>query len=93
MKMKSYPSFDHYLADHGAAQQAIIKALRRFVRRVEPGLTESVKWSNGCWLGKKEPVAYVYAAPDYVQFGFFRGSALKDPKKLLEGEEIGRAHV
>jgi hypothetical protein len=27
----------------------------------------------------------VYSAPDYVQFGFIRGSGLKDPKQLLEG--------
>jgi hypothetical protein len=31
------------------------------------------------------PIAYVYSATEYVQFGFFRGSALKDPQGLLEG--------
>jgi hypothetical protein len=91
--MKSYPSFDAYLADQGAKQQTIIKAIRRFVRGAAPGLTEAVKWGNGCWLGKKEPVAYVYAAPEYVQFGFFRGAALKDPKKLLEGDGKYVRHI
>jgi len=33
----------------------------------------------------KENVAYVYSATGYVQFGFFGGSVLKDPKGLLEG--------
>ena len=32
------------------------------------------------------PVAYVYSAADHVQFGFFNGSSLKDPKGLLQGE-------
>jgi hypothetical protein len=32
------------------------------------------------------PVAYVYSAADYVQFGFFRGSGLKDPQRILEGK-------
>jgi hypothetical protein len=27
----------------------------------------------------------VYSDTEYVQFGFFRGSSLKDPRGLLEG--------
>ena len=86
MKMKAYASFDDYLEDQSPRNQAIIRALRRFVKRVEPGLSEAVKWGNGCWIGNDGPVAYVYSAPEYVQFGFFRGSSLKDPKGLLEGK-------
>jgi hypothetical protein len=83
--MKKYASFDKYLADQPRRNQPIIRALRRFVKRVAPKLAESVKWGNGCWVKGKVPVAYVYSAPDHVQFGFIRGSALKDPKGLLQG--------
>ena len=86
MKMKTYGSFDEYLKDQSPKNQAIIRGLRRFVRRVEPGLSEAVKWGNGCWVGKHGPVAYVYSASAYVQFGFFRGASLKDPRGLLEGK-------
>jgi hypothetical protein len=86
MKMKAYASFDDYLKDQSPKNQAIIRALRRFVKRVEPGLSEAVKWGNGCWIGTKGPVAYVYSATGYVQFGFFYGSSLEDPKGLLEGK-------
>ena len=85
-RMKAYKSFDGYLKDQSPKNQAIIRVLRRFVKRVEPGLTEAVKWGNGCWVGSNGPVAYVYSAPGYVQFGFFHGSSLKDPKGLLEGK-------
>ena len=85
-KMKAYASFDDYAADQSPKNQAIIRALRRFVKRVEPGLSEAVKWGNGCWIGKDQPVAYVYSDTEYVQFGFFMGSSLKDPKGLLEGK-------
>ena len=85
MRMKAYESFDDYQADQRPKNKAIIKALRGFVKRSEPALTETVKWGNGCWLGKNGPVAYVYSADGYVQFGFFRGSALADPASLLEG--------
>jgi hypothetical protein len=86
VKMKTYGSFDEYQKDQSRNNQAIIRGLRRLVKRVEPGLSEAVKWGNGCWIGSNGPVAYVYSAPDYVQFGFFRGSSLKDPRGLLEGK-------
>jgi hypothetical protein len=92
-KMKAYASFDAYLEDQKPKNQTIIRALRKFVGRVEPGLTESVKWGNGCWLGKKGPVAYVYSDTGLVQFGFFRGSSLKDPKGLLEGKGEYVRHI
>jgi uncharacterized protein YdhG (YjbR/CyaY superfamily) len=53
MKMKKYASFDDYLDDQPTKNRSIIRALRRFVKRVEPGLEESVKWGNGCWVKGK----------------------------------------
>jgi hypothetical protein len=93
MKMKAYASFDLYLADQPARNRTIIRALRKFVKRFSPELVESVKWGNGCWLKGKAPVAYVYAATEYTQFGFIRGSSLKDPRGLLEGEGQYVRHV
>jgi hypothetical protein len=51
-----------------------------------------VKWGNGCWVIGSVPVAYVYSAPDYVQFGFFRGSGLKD-QRILEGKGQYVRHI
>jgi hypothetical protein len=64
-----------------------------FVRRVEPELSEAVKWGNGCWIGGNGPIAYVYSDSEYVQFGFFRGSSLRDPKGLLEGNGQYVRHI
>ena len=62
-----------------------------------------MKWGNGCWVKGKTPkgktpkgtvpVSYVYSAPDHVQFGFIRGSSLKDPRGLLEGNGQYVRHV
>jgi hypothetical protein len=93
MKMKAYASFDQYLAGQAPRNQDVIRALRKFVKRVAPQLQESVKWGNGCWVEGKIPVAYVYSAPDHVQFGFFGGSALKDPSGLLKGEGKFVRHI
>jgi hypothetical protein len=92
-RMKAYVSFDAYLADQKPRNQRIIQALRKFVKQTEPRLSETVKWGNGCWVGTRGPVAYVYSATEYVQFGFFRGAALKDPKELLEGDGKYVRHV
>jgi len=92
-RMKAYASFDAYFKDQPEANQPTIRALRSFVKRAAPTLAESVKWGNGCWVKGKVPVAYVYSAPDYVQFGFFMGSALKDPKGLLEGSGRYVRHI
>ena len=93
MKMKKYASFDEYFADQSPKNRSIIRALRMFAKRVAPALEESVKWGNGCWVKGKVPVAYVYSASDYVQFGFFRGSELKDPQRLLEGKGQYVRHI
>lgn len=93
MKMKKYASFDEYLAAQSPKNRSIIRALRKFVKGIAPVLQESVKWGNGCWLKGTVPVAYVYSAPDYVQFGFFRGAQLKDPLGLLEGQGQYVRHI
>ncbi|MCK6480431.1 MAG: DUF1801 domain-containing protein [Planctomycetaceae bacterium] len=92
-RMKPYATFDLYLADQPAGNRAIIVALRKFVREAAPGLVESVKWGNGCWLADGAPVAYVYSDVDHVQFGFIRGASLRDPLGLLQGEARFVRHV
>jgi hypothetical protein len=91
--MRSYASFDEYLKAQSPGNQHIIRALRQFVKRVEPKLSEDVKWGNGCWIGRNGPVAYVYSDTGYVQFGFFRGSSLRDPKGLLSGKGQYVRHI
>jgi len=92
-KMKAYANFDEYLKAQSPKNQTIIRALRSFVKHLEPKLSEAVKWGNGCWIGSKGPVAYVYSDTEYVQFGFFNGSSLKDPKGLLEGKGQYVRHI
>ena len=92
-KMKAYASFDEYLEAQSPKNQEIIRALRKFVKRIEPKLSEAVKWGNGCWIGNNGPVAYVYSDTGHVQFGFFGGSSLRDPKGLLEGKGQYVRHI
>lgn len=93
MKMKRYASFDEYLADQTARNRTIITSLRRLVKRTVPGLSEAVKWGNGCWVLGSSPVAFVYSRPTYVEFGFFNATTLADPEGLLEGKGAYVRHV
>jgi len=93
VKMRRYASFEEYLAAQLPRNRGIILALRRFVKRVAPDLEESVKWGNGCWVLGKRPISYVYSAPDHLQFGFFGGASLDDPRGLLEGKGQYVRHI
>jgi hypothetical protein len=90
-KMKAYASFDEYLGAQSPKNQEIIRALRKFVKRIEPKLSEAVKWGNGCWIGSNGPVAYVYSDTGYVQFGFFNGSSLKRSEGIARRQGAVRA--
>ena len=83
--MKKYETFPKWAADQLAGQKKIISAIRKLVKKTAPSLTETVKWGNGCWIGKEWPVAFLHAKDDHLQFGFFGGATLADPKGLLQG--------
>ena len=55
--------------------------------------SETVKWGNGCWLGKEYPVIFLHSEPDHLQFGFFAGAEMKDPRKILQGSGQYVRHV
>ncbi len=93
MKMKKYESFDLWAEDQADKFQRVIKTLRKMVKKAVPALEETVKWGNGCWTRKDRPVAYLYADKDHLQFGFFHGTALPDPKGLLIGKGAYVRHV
>jgi hypothetical protein len=83
--MKKFETFGQWAADQHAYQKRMITALRKLMKQVAPTLTESVKWGNGVWLGEEWPVVFLHAKDDHLQFGFFGGAGLSDPKGLLKG--------
>jgi hypothetical protein len=91
--VKKYTKLQHWAADQLPSQKKTISALRKLVRSTFPTLTESVKWGNGVWLGEEWPVLFLHAKSDHLQFGFFGGSGLTDPKKLLQGSGKYIKHV
>ncbi|RYZ84463.1 MAG: DUF1801 domain-containing protein, partial [Proteobacteria bacterium] len=93
MTMKSYDSIQDWIKDQSPKNRTIIKALRAFIKETAPQLEEKVKWGNGCFIGKNNGVIYLYADKEWVQYGFFNGVSLSDPKGLLEGSSKYIRHI
>lgn len=77
----------------GPAVRALAQALRAFVRRQVPGVTESINpWGIPTFHYHGE-LAYFMVHAAHVTFGFHRGAALPDPQGLLEGTGKSMRHV
>ena len=94
-RMNSYETFDLWEADQEPKHRKLIRVLRKLVAKTAPKLSESVKWGNGCWVGKEYPVIFIFAGYDILQFGFFGGSELagSDQKQLLKGSGKYIRHI
>lgn len=91
-KAKACESIDDYVAKLGSPHREIVQALRKFVKDTAPNLDETIKWGNPTWT-RKSNVCWIISYKDHVDFGFFRGTDLNDPKDLLEGTGEGLRHV
>ena len=92
-KMKTYDSFAAWRRDQPAKYRALVSKLRKIVAGAAPALVETSKWGNGVWAGDALPILFLHAAEDHLEFGFFAGAKLKDPKKLLRGKGKYVRHV
>ncbi|HLK04219.1 MAG TPA: DUF1801 domain-containing protein [Candidatus Acidoferrum sp.] len=86
-------AIDLYVARENPALVHVVDALRDLVKKVIPRATEAMNpWGVPVfeWNG---PLFYLRVGKKHVTFGFSRGSALKDPAKLLEGEGRNLRHM
>ena len=58
-----------------------LKRLRQII--LECGLKEEIKWSNPCYTFQNKNVLMLSAFKKFASIAFFKGSLLKDEKKLL----------
>jgi len=82
---------DDYISKLPPAQQEIVVALRKLVRKAAPKLQEAVKWGYPCYIGIGK-VCSIMAFTAHVNLAFFRGAELTDPDGLLEGTGKGMRH-
>jgi len=86
-------AIDLYVARENPRLVQVVDALRALVKKVVPPAREAMNpWGVPVfeWNG---PLFYLRVGKKHVTFGFSRGSAIKDPSGLLEGEGRNLRHI
>jgi len=73
--------------------QEVAQRLRALVRKIVPGVKESINPWRMPTLEFHGPMCYFSVGKNHVTFGFLRGTWLDDPEKLLEGTGKNLRHV
>jgi hypothetical protein len=83
---------DEYIAGLEDWQAEVISSLRALVHEAAPEATESIKWAQPVY-DDHGPLVYMKAFKNHVNFGFWRGSELPDPEKIIESSGKKMGHV
>jgi hypothetical protein len=83
---------DAYVAGLGDWRGEIVSALRKLIREAAPDATESIKWGQPVYE-HNGPFAHMKAFKSHVNFGFWRGAEMEDPKGVLTGTGDRMRHV
>ena len=83
---------DQLLARIESPQRDVATALREAILEAGPELREGVKWGVPCYSANKL-VCSIAAHSDHTNLEFYRGTSLRDPKRLLEGTGKSLRHV
>jgi hypothetical protein len=83
---------DDYLKSLTPEQAEIVSSLRRLILKAAPEAKESFKWAQPVYE-QGGPFCYIKAFSSAVNFGFWRGVDLEDPKGRLEGSGDKMRHL
>jgi hypothetical protein len=86
-------AIDLYVARENPALVKVVDALRDLVKKTVPKAVEVMNPWGVPVFELNGPLCYIRVGKKHVTFGFSRGSAMKDPGKLLEGEGRNLRHV
>jgi len=85
MKMSKEKNVDAYVRSLAPGKRTLVQKLRRVVAAEAPHLVEVMKWGNVCWVGEGN-VCLVHVEDNHLDFGFFRGTSIPDPDRILVGK-------
>jgi len=86
-------AIDLYVSRENPALFKVVDALRALVRKTIPKAKEAINPWGVPVFEFNGPLCYIRLGKKHVTFGFPRGSAMKDPGKLLEGEGRNLRHI
>ena len=83
---------DGYIAGLEGWKGDVVSGVRHVILRAAPEAKESIKWAQSVYESNGL-FAYIKAFQNAVNFGFWRGVDLKDPRGLLQGSGGKMRHV
>lgn len=81
------------LGKKGPNLRGLAGALRTLVRKLVPGVRETINPWGIPAFDYHGPMAYFMVHAGHITFGFQRGVSLADPERLLEGNGKSLRHV
>jgi hypothetical protein len=86
--MNGQKTVDEYIAAFDDWRTDAMKRLREVVKEGAPHSAVAIKWAQPVWEWNG-PMIWMKAYPKHVDIGFWRGTEMEDPKKVLTGEASG----
>ena len=83
---------DRFIANLDPSFSEITKTLRDLIFDVEPMMEEKIKWKQPVYSLNGD-VCYIGVFKNHIDFGFFNGVKLNDPKGILEGAGVCLRYV
>ena len=90
--MNGQKTVDGYIAAFDDWRTDAMKRLREVVKEGAPHSAVAIKWAQPVWEWNG-PMIWMKAYPKHVDIGFWRGTEMEDPKKVLTGDGERMRHI
>jgi hypothetical protein len=90
--MNGQKTVDEYIAAFDDWRTDAMKRLREVVKEGAPHSAVGIKWAQPVWEWNG-PMIGLKAYPKHVDIGFWRGTEMDDPKKVLTGDGERMRHI
>jgi hypothetical protein len=90
--MNGQKTVDEYIAAFDDWRTDAMKRLREIVKKGAPHSAVGIKWAQPVWEWNG-PMIWMKAYPKHVDIGFWRGTEMDDPKKVLTGDGERMRHI
>jgi hypothetical protein len=90
--MNGQKTVDEYIAAFDDWRTDAMKRLREVVKEGAPHSAVAIKWAQPVWEWNG-PMIWMKAYPKHVDIGFWRGTEMDDPKKVLTGDGERMRHI
>ncbi|MDP9468161.1 MAG: DUF1801 domain-containing protein [Chloroflexota bacterium] len=90
--MNGQKTVDEYIVAFDDWRTDAMKRLREVVKEGAPHSAVGIKWAQPVWEWNG-PMIWMKAYPKHVNIGFWRGTEMDDPHKVLQGDGERMRHI